>query len=399
MTVRAYRRRAFRTPHKHKNTAFDALLAQLQLGWEDSGEDVALLGNFHCKDSEIDALILKRGSLSVLNFKDYGGKITFFEARQWYADGVEMEGRNPYLQIRENKSVLLNFLQRLELPSGRIPSYDHISGIVIFNSQISFDESQLPRNIPPWFHTVDLGHSLERLSKITSEEINLSSADIEAITTALLGSSHSRNPTDRQAAPIEAIGTASSIPTYSLKRKLPKLTGQHAEKLASIRGEIKKERVRRQMQEAVGTRSVRRKEEEQRRRVQAQRDALLQEVRGRLQSDSLGVDSFFQESCASLIPQKTYEQEKINFVKAWTAKNTPSSANGEQHMPDDEQAVAIAAVHGHIQVTARAGSGKTKTLANGKRGVGGFPRHSASPEHLRLITPSPTDRPAPPPCL
>lgn len=361
MTVRAYRRRPFLTPHK--NTAFDALLAQLQLGWGDSGEDVALLGNFQCKDSEIDALILKRGSISVLNFKDYGGKVTFSEARQWYADGTEMEGRNPYLQIREKKSVLLNFLKHLELPSGRIPGYGHISGIVIFNSQISFDESQLPRNISPWLHVVDLGRSLERLSKITSEEINLSSADIEAIITALLGSSYRRNPTDRQAASIGATVTAPSIPTYRLKRRLPKLTGRHAEKLASIRGEIEKERVRWQVQEEEEREAVR-KEEEQHRRVQAQRDALLQEVRGRLQSDFLGIDSFFQESCASLIPPKTYEREKINFVKSWVAKNTPSSANSEQHMLDDEQATAIAAVHGHIQVTARAGSGKTKTLVN-----------------------------------
>ena len=361
MTVRAYRRRPFLTPHK--NTAFDALLAQLQLGWGDSGEDVALLGNFQCKDSEIDALILKRGSISVLNFKDYGGKITFSEARKWYADGVEIEGRNPYLQIREKKRVLLNFLKHLELPSGRIPSYGHISGIVIFNSQISFDERQLPRNLSPWFHVVYLWRSLERLSKITSEEINLSSADIEAIITALLGSSYRRNPTDRQAASIGAIVTAPSIPTYRLKRRLPKLTGRHAEKLASIRGEIEKERVRRQVQEEEEREAVR-KEEEQHRRVQAQRDALLQEVRGRLQSDFLSVDSFFQESCASLIPPKTYEREKINFVKSWVAKNTPSSANSEQHMLDDEQAAAIAAVHGHIQVTARAGSGKTKTLVN-----------------------------------
>ena len=274
-----------------------------------------------------------------------------------------MEGRNPYLQIREKKSVLLNFLKHLELPSGRIPSYSHISGIVIFNSQISFDERQLPRNISPWLHVVDLGRSLERLSKITSEEINLSSVDIEAIITALFGSSYRRNPTDRQAASIGAIVTAPSIPTYRLKRRLPKLTGRHAEKLASIRGEIEKERVRRQVQEEEEREAVR-KEEEQHRRVQAQRNALLQEVRGRLQSDFLGVDSFFQESCASLIPPKSYEREKINFVKSWIAKNTPSSANGEQQMLDDEQLAAVASVNGHIQVTARAGSGKTKTLVN-----------------------------------
>lgn len=141
------------------------------------------------------------------------------------------------------------------------------------------------------------------------------------------------------------------------------MTGRHAEKLASIRDEIEKESVRRQVQEEEEREAIR-KEEEQHRRVQAQRDALLQEVRGRLQSDFLGVDSFFQKTCVGLIPKETYEQEKIAFVKSWIAKNTTSTANGEQYMLGDEQAATIAAVHGHIQVTARAGSGKTKTLVN-----------------------------------
>lgn len=44
--------------------------------------------------------------------------------------------------------------------------------------------------------------------------------------------------------------------------------------------------------------------------------------------------------------------------------NTPKTKNGENSWPDDEQTEAIAAVNGHIQVIARAGSGKTTTLVN-----------------------------------
>ncbi|MBW6484894.1 MAG: UvrD-helicase domain-containing protein [Syntrophobacterales bacterium] len=95
-----------------------------------------------------------------------------------------------------------------------------------------------------------------------------------------------------------------------------------------------------------------------------QRNALLWEVRQRLQSDFLGVDSFFQKSCAGFITEQEFEAEKLSFVKSWVTANTPSAKDSVKQIPDDEQLAAIASVHGHIQVIARAGSGKTATLVN-----------------------------------
>jgi|GEM_PF-5409276 len=93
------------------------------------------------------------------------------------------------------------------------------------------------------------------------------------------------------------------------------------------------------------------------------RNELFTEIRRWLTSDFLDVDSFFHEFGEDLISQNEFEQEKINFVKWWIGENTPSK-NGVKNLPDDEQIAAIAAVHGHIQVIARAGSGKTTTLVN-----------------------------------
>lgn len=59
-----------------------------------------------------------------------------------------------------------------------------------------------------------------------------------------------------------------------------------------------------------------------------------------------------------------YQTRKLEFVRSWVAMNTPKTKNGENSWPDDEQTEAIAAVNGHIQVIARAGSGKTTTLVN-----------------------------------
>ena len=52
-----------------------------------------------------------------------------------------------------------------------------------------------------------------------------------------------------------------------------------------------------------------------------------------------------------------YKQEKASFVQHWVKETTGAEL-------DTEQATAVASVHGHIQVIARAGSGKTTTLVN-----------------------------------
>jgi DNA helicase-4 len=106
------------------------------------------------------------------------------------------------------------------------------------------------------------------------------------------------------------------------------------------------------------------REDELRRQAAARRNSLLQEIRMRFHSDCLGVDSFYHTVCATLIPGEEYESEKLYYVKSCVANNTSAIKNGEKSIPDDEQAAAIGAVHGHVQVVARAGSGKTTTLVN-----------------------------------
>lgn len=94
------------------------------------------------------------------------------------------------------------------------------------------------------------------------------------------------------------------------------------------------------------------------------RNKLFAEIQEWLESAFLEVDEFYCNFCADLITKKEFEEKKIQFVKQWIEENTPPNKNGEKDLPDDEQIAAIAAVHGHIQVIARAGSGKTTTLVN-----------------------------------
>ncbi|BAZ51954.1 hypothetical protein NIES4103_46130 [Nostoc sp. NIES-4103] len=187
MVVRAYRTRPFETTHE--NRIFDALLHKLEQVWGDSEELIILLGNFYCYGSDIDAAILKRNSITVIDFKDYEGSIRFSENGKWFANNMEIKGGNkgnPYAQIRDNKFALLNFLkEKVNLPSGRQPNFGHISGLALFHKPIIFDELQLPRTITPWFHVVDIDHVAQRIAQITSRGIDLTDQDLEAIISSL----------------------------------------------------------------------------------------------------------------------------------------------------------------------------------------------------------------------
>jgi DNA helicase IV len=89
-------------------------------------------------------------------------------------------------------------------------------------------------------------------------------------------------------------------------------------------------------------------------------------------TDFLGADAIFEHVISNMelskkelsLLQTLYEEKKNKFVKKWITVNTPSGKNGSKQSLDDEQIAAIAALHGHIQVVARAGSGKTTTLVN-----------------------------------
>jgi len=157
-------------------------------------------------------------------------------------------------------------------------------------------------------------------------------------------------------------------------RDLPKLI---AERRSGILREIKSKRVRREVLENEKKKAARiaalkreeeaherRRQEELYKQVKSRRNALLHDIRRRFHSDFLGADTFFHESCAGVITKKEFEEEKLSFVKSWVTENIPSAGDGEKRISDDEQVAAISSVHGHVQVVARAGSGKTTTLVN-----------------------------------
>jgi len=58
MPIKVYRNTKFSTTPENK--IFDELIENLKKQWENSSELILLLGNFYCKGTEIDALIVKK---------------------------------------------------------------------------------------------------------------------------------------------------------------------------------------------------------------------------------------------------------------------------------------------------------------------------------------------------
>ena len=146
-----------------------------------------------------------------------------------------------------------------------------------------------------------------------------------------------------------------------------------AERRQGILREIESERLRREAEaraleqaariDAEKRREVRRIAELKRQeqdREKARRDSLLRMLRDRFTSDYLTAEKFYKDECSQVISEDKFQSEKIKFVQSWFAKNAGGKAD---YNADDEQLAAISTVEGHVQVIARAGSGKTTTLA------------------------------------
>lgn len=90
---------------------------------------------------------------------------------------------------------------------------------------------------------------------------------------------------------------------------------------------------------------------------------LYNETKDVFQRDFLRADEIFRAKLSDSVLSekdknillKKYEKECVSFVKSWIKKETGQEV-------DDEQSLAVSQVNGHIQVIARAGSGKTRTL-------------------------------------
>lgn len=180
MSFKAFRGQAFN--HSHENQVFNSMFDMLRAEWEHRDEDLYLFGNFFIAGKEFDALVIKNNAIIVIDFKNFGGEVTFSENGPWYCDNIVVKGgnsRNPFLQIRNNKFALLDYIKKGHVDFPSRPNLGHIAGLVMFQGDITFDESQIPQQIKSWFHVCDLSKSIRTVDGIASADIDLSLRELE----------------------------------------------------------------------------------------------------------------------------------------------------------------------------------------------------------------------------
>ena len=150
---------------------------------------------------------------------------------------------------------------------------------------------------------------------------------------------------------------------------------QRKERLRIEAERKKKEEQRLQRLKKIEEREKRQKEEEQ--KLRKKREKAIAVLRDRFQSDFLSADDLYKsnfeselsqvkfigefrkviyEGSEDVLSQDEYRLEKIRFVQEWAKTNSI--------ILDREQAECVGEVNGNVQVIARAGSGKTRTLVN-----------------------------------
>lgn len=160
-------------------------------------------------------------------------------------------------------------------------------------------------------------------------------------------------------------------------QQLPTLIEQcQANKLKELASDRERAKAQIEAERRMAEERARRKEEEERKRREIEREraqqererrqaeearraskrALLSRIKERFESDFLSADGVLAaDPDAELVSSDEYDELKTCLVRDW--------ANKELRQPlDFEQATAVAATGGDIQVVARAGSGKTRTL-------------------------------------
>lgn len=158
---------------------FEDLLTQLKLNWQYSEDWVYLFYNTMWSGQEIDVIAFTQNSIVVIDLKNYSGDLSGSENGEWLIDqNVQVLGGsqiNPFVQVRKNKFAVLNWFQLNGLFSNQ--NLGFISGCIIFN-ELSSKNMELSVGVKKWFFVTDIAHSVDTLSNIRSNGIDLSKDDV-----------------------------------------------------------------------------------------------------------------------------------------------------------------------------------------------------------------------------
>jgi hypothetical protein len=184
MTVKLYLNQKYK--HSQENRAFRHLCSAASAYLTG---DAAIIGDIHYPNGQIDALVLGGTSITIVDFKDYGGAVRISENGEWFTDeGIRVAGgrddKNPYRQILRYKNYLADLLSNTGLlPSSNDPR--HISGLVMFTQPMAVDGSAMSGVARQWFCAAAQQDAMDFLRDRASLRLELSADCMNKIVSAL----------------------------------------------------------------------------------------------------------------------------------------------------------------------------------------------------------------------
>jgi len=166
--------------NNYDNTAereqFRFLCERLKVRYEKSEEFCIIVGNYNI-GVELDALLIKRDAIIVVEFKNYGGHIMATENGEWMCDDTPIKGgsrKTVLQQARINHTTVKRELKLLGVDKKQIKD---IPTLIIFHQPIDLD-NRLSATNKSWLHITDDAHAIEKIEDITCPNTTLSEQDV-----------------------------------------------------------------------------------------------------------------------------------------------------------------------------------------------------------------------------
>lgn len=206
----------------YNNTAereqFRFLCERLKDHYEKSEEFCMIVGNYNI-GVELDALLIKRDAIIVIELKNYRGHIIAAENGDWTCDGSPIKGgsrKTVLQQARINHSTVKRELKALGIDKKQIKD---VPTLIIFHQPIELD-NRLSATNKSWLHITDDAHAIEKIEDITCPHTDLSLSDMERLSELLYISdfylpefSNAVRTTDTTNAEVQAVTEEKTAPT------------------------------------------------------------------------------------------------------------------------------------------------------------------------------------------
>jgi len=144
-----------------------------------------MVGNFNFAEKEFDAFLIKKEGIVLIEFKNYGGKITVSnnewkgesEGRPFVIKGGS-GGKTPLEQARLNRNAFIRNITASEALTEE--QAKKISSLIVFNHKSEI-ENKLRFNVQSWLNLTDNSEFFGAIESIVDKDINLTPVDMKRI--------------------------------------------------------------------------------------------------------------------------------------------------------------------------------------------------------------------------